>query len=72
MPAEPTNTCNDVCTIAENICENAAAICRISDELENDRWADEKCASAKASCKEAKETCCGCEDKNGNGHGQQD
>lgn len=69
LPAEPTDTCNDVCNIAENICENAEAICRIADELENDRWADEKCASAKASCKEAKETCCDCEAKNGNGHG---
>jgi len=69
LPAEPTEKCNDVCTIAENICENAEAICRIADELENDRWADEKCASAKASCKQAKERCCGCEDKHGNGHG---
>ncbi len=66
LPAEPAGACNDICGIAEHICENAEAICRIADELENDRWADEKCASAKASCKEAKESCCDCEAKHGN------
>jgi hypothetical protein len=65
QPTEPTDTCNDVCSIAENICENAEAICRIAGELDNDHWADQKCASAKASCKEAKQRCCDCEHKNG-------
>ncbi len=69
LPAEPAGECNDICGIAEHICENAEAICRIADEPKDDSWADEKCASAKASCKEAKESCCGCEAKHGNGNG---
>jgi len=65
QPTEPTDTCTDVCNIAESICENAEKICTIAGELGNDAWADQKCASAKASCKEAKERCCNCESENG-------
>lgn len=67
QPAEPAPECNDTCGLAENICENAERICKIAGELGNDPWANEKCASAKASCKEAKETCCECESKRGDG-----
>lgn len=55
-----TQGCKDVCSLAEAICENAESICRIADELVDDSWAQDKCASAKASCKEAKEECCRC------------
>jgi hypothetical protein len=51
--------CSDVCTLAEHICDNAEQICILADELgSNDRWAQDKCASAKASCREAKQRCC--------------
>jgi hypothetical protein len=53
--------CNDVCSISDNICDNAEAICNIADELgKGDEYAQDKCASAKASCREAKQRCCSC------------
>jgi hypothetical protein len=55
-----TQVCTDVCSLADAICENADRICRIADELEDDAWADGKCSSAKASCKEARQACCRC------------
>lgn len=54
-------TCDDVCSLGEAICDNAERICKLADELgKDDRFAQEKCASAKASCGEAKERCCIC------------
>jgi hypothetical protein len=54
-------TCNDVCNLADDICDNAERICTLADELgKDDEWAQEKCASAKASCREAKQKCCDC------------
>jgi hypothetical protein len=54
-----TKTCEDVCSLADAICDNAEAICDIADKLGRDeRQAQEKCTSAKASCKEAKQRCC--------------
>jgi hypothetical protein len=54
-----TDACSDVCTLAEHICDNAEQICILADELGTaDRWAQDKCASAKASCREAKQRCC--------------
>ncbi len=55
-----SDTCADTCRVKDAICDNADDICRIADELGDDAWAKEKCQSAKASCKEAKEQCCGC------------
>ncbi|TMQ12657.1 MAG: hypothetical protein E6J91_20475 [Deltaproteobacteria bacterium] len=56
-----SGTCGDVCNFAEAICDNAEAICGIADELgKADRDAQDKCASAKASCREAKQRCCNC------------
>jgi hypothetical protein len=60
--APSTDTCQDICTLKDAICDNAQSICRIAGELEGDAWADEKCKSAKASCKEATEKCCQCTD----------
>ncbi len=55
--------CEDKCTLSSHICENAELICKIADELgEHDR-AQEKCTSAKASCREAKQKCCNCSAK---------
>ena len=60
-PGEPsTDVCQDICTLKDAICDNAQSICRIAGELAGDPWADEKCKSAKASCKESTEKCCEC------------
>jgi hypothetical protein len=53
--------CDDVCNLRDDICDNAESICRIADQLGDDDWARNKCKSAKASCKEATDKCCGCE-----------
>lgn len=56
----PTS-CNDVCNLADDICDNAERICQIADELgKGDVYSQDKCASAKASCREAKQQCCSC------------
>ncbi len=53
--------CGDVCELAGDICDNAEAICKIADELgKQDEYAQDKCASAKASCREAQQRCCNC------------
>ncbi len=53
--------CNDVCEIADAICDNAERICDIATELgPSDKLGQEKCESAKASCREAKQRCCQC------------
>ena len=53
--------CLDVCELAGDICDNAETICKIADELgKNDHDAQDKCVSAKASCREAKQRCCNC------------
>jgi len=52
-------TCGDVCSLADAICDNMEQICILADELgKNDDWAQSKCASAKASCRDAKKQCC--------------
>jgi hypothetical protein len=54
-------TCDDVCNLADAICDNAETICSIAGELgSDDDFAQEKCTSAKGSCREAKQKCCGC------------
>lgn len=57
----PPAACDDVCGLSEAICENAESICGIAAELAPDDWAEQKCNSAKASCREAKQRCCSCE-----------
>lgn len=58
---EVPKTCSDVCELSDDICENAELICRIADELgKGDVPAQEKCTSAKASCRESKQRCCDC------------
>lgn len=56
-------TCNEVCNLADAICDNAERICDIAAELgPGDKLGQEKCESAKASCREAKQRCCRCSD----------
>lgn len=57
---ETAEACTDTCTLRDAICDNADAICRIAEDLGDDVWADDKCKSAKSSCREATERCCGC------------
>jgi len=53
--------CSDICSIADAICDNAERICDLADDLgKNDSFGQEKCTSSKASCREAKQRCCGC------------
>ncbi len=54
-------TCGEICTLSDDICDNAEAICAIADELgKDDHEGQERCASAKASCHDAKQRCCDC------------
>ena len=54
-------SCGEICLLAEDICDNAERICIVADELgKTDQPAQEKCTSAKASCREAKQRCCNC------------
>jgi hypothetical protein len=58
-PVPPS--CGDVCSLADAICDNAETICNLADELgKDDKWAQDKCDSAKASCRDAKQRCCNC------------
>jgi hypothetical protein len=58
----PTPACDDVCGLADAICDNATNICDLAAGMPGDVWAEDKCNSAKASCREAKERCCSCDD----------
>jgi hypothetical protein len=52
-------TCSDVCSLADAICDNAESICTLAGELGMaDTWAQDKCTSAKGSCREGKKKCC--------------
>jgi hypothetical protein len=63
-PVPPS--CGDVCSLAEAICDNAEQICILADDLgKQDKWAQDKCDSAKASCRDAKKRCCGCSETDG-------
>ena len=58
-PQPEPQACADVCSLAEAICDNAEQICILADELgKNDDWAQRKCMSAKASCRDSKKKCC--------------
>ena len=58
---EVPKTCDDVCNLGDAICDNAEQICKLADELgKDDTFAQDKCTSAKASCREAQQRCCDC------------
>ena len=63
LPGPPQPRCADVCELGSAICDNAEDICGIAAELGDDAWAKDKCDSAKASCREAQERCCACNQK---------
>jgi hypothetical protein len=61
--SRPSPACADICDPADAICDNAERICDLAGELADTQWAEwakDKCASAKASCKEAANRCCEC------------
>jgi hypothetical protein len=59
-PPDTGPKCDDVCNLADHICENADEICRIAGELPGNEWAEDKCSSAKVSCKDGKQRRCDC------------
>jgi hypothetical protein len=60
-PQNASEQCLDVCELSVYICRASDDICRIADELGPDDWAAAKCASARASCKEARKRCTDCQ-----------
>lgn len=55
------DTCTEACTIGDAICTSAGRICTLARDLGGaDGYANEKCASGKASCDAAQTRCCGC------------
>jgi hypothetical protein len=52
--------CKDVCTVSTSICNNQQKICDLARQLPGDDWAANKCESARASCKAARDSCCTC------------
>ena len=59
-PPAAGDRCQDTCKLSDTICSNAAEICKIASELPGDKWADEKCETAKTSCTDAQSQCCHC------------
>ncbi len=56
-----TATCTESCELKTSICDNAARICTIANNLGGaDSYANEKCSSGSASCEAAKKRCCSC------------
>lgn len=56
-----TEVCTDACGLADSICASAGRICAIAGDLGGqDRHANDRCESGKASCTAAKQRCCGC------------
>jgi hypothetical protein len=58
--AQTNPDCEDICTLADSICENADRICALADQLADDEWAIQRCASGRASCERATQRCCDC------------
>ena len=58
--AGASETCSNMCTLSNSICDNADKICKISDDLGDDEWAAGKCASARSTCDDAHKRCCTC------------
>jgi hypothetical protein len=44
---------DDACSVVLAICDNAEAICQLAGERGNDTWSNDKCVSAKRSCRDA-------------------
>lgn len=52
--------CTEACTLSTSICDNQGKICELAGQLPGDDWAASKCASARSSCRAAREACCSC------------
>ena len=59
-PAQQNQTCRDVCTLSDSICNAASRICELSDQLVGDTDAAGKCQKGKKSCEAAQQRCCDC------------
>jgi hypothetical protein len=57
----PSDVCRQSCDLSDAICKASTKICTIAHELGNDAWANDRCASGKASCDTAHAKCCGCQ-----------
>jgi hypothetical protein len=56
------DVCRDSCRLSDSICDSSGRICRLATELGGgDAYANERCASGKASCDAARTKCCGCQ-----------
>lgn len=55
-----TDKCTDACTLSMSICTNQQKICDLAGQLAGDDWAANRCERARASCRAAREGCCGC------------
>jgi len=56
------DVCRDSCQLSDSICDASGRICRIASELGGgDGYANERCASGKASCDTARTKCCSCQ-----------
>jgi len=53
--------CTQSCTFSDSICDNAKRICDLAASMEGDKWAADKCSSAKQTCDTAHENCCSCQ-----------
>ena len=47
----------DTCNLGDAICDNAEQICILAGELRDNLWAQDKCTSATASCREVQAQC---------------
>ena len=56
-----SDTCTTTCTLADDICDKAARICTLADELAGDTDARAKCDRGNATCTAAHAKCCGCQ-----------
>jgi hypothetical protein len=54
-PAKQTNV--DACSLGDAICDNAEQICILAGEVAESLWAQDKCTSANASCREVQQLC---------------
>ncbi|HEY5920463.1 MAG TPA: hypothetical protein VIV11_02275 [Kofleriaceae bacterium] len=59
VPSRTALTRGDTCSLGDAICDNAETICTLAGELGDNMWAQDKCVSAKASCREIKSQCFG-------------
>ena len=55
-----TQSCTDVCTLSDSICDTKDKICNLAADMPGDAWAAGKCTDAQSSCAAAHGRCCSC------------